>query len=248
MKCLKVFVAIILTGITLSASAQVVKISAYGQEGIVFGDMAKKEINSPSAGYVEYASAGGLEANFYLKNNLGFGIRWSGTYYERDFETYESDLTGLLEIDGDPYDLSQIYAFWDLGSDLGISYLLDLSEKWQLEPYFYFGFRLLSSPASSVIYTQNATTFHYRAKPQLYVGVSYSPGLKINWNAFQHLGFFASLEYDGNAFLEEDERSMIYSFDSLDITDMEKQYSIHSVYLGLGLSFRFGKGLDTSVE
>jgi len=46
-----------------------------------------------------------------------------------------------------------------------------------------------------------------------------------------------------NSFLKDDERSMVYSYNTLDITDTEKSYNIHSVNIGIGLSYRFGKGL-----
>lgn len=244
MKHLNVLCTIVMLFIVSSISAQIVKISAFGQEGFVMGDMTNKEINSGTAGYVDYASSAGLELNYYLKNNLGFGLRWSGTSYGRDFESYESDLTEMLGITNDQYDITQTYAYWTVGSDLGISYMLDISEKWQLEPYFYLGFNVLSSPLSSVIYSENNTTFKYQSKTQVYVGFCYSPGLKFHWNPFKHTGFYLSLEYDGNSFYEDNERSMIYSYNTLDITDTEKTYKIQSLNIGVGLAFRFGKGVE----
>ena len=243
-KLFNVLCTIVMLLVVNSMHAQILRISAFGQEGFVMGDIAKTGINSPSAGYVDYASTGGLEANYYLKNNLGFGLRWSGTNFMRDFETYESDLTEMLGISNDPYDISPSYVYWAFGSDFGISYLIDISGKLQLEPYFYLGFKGLLSPMSSVIYSRENTTFQYKSKSHLFFGFSYSPGVKFHWNAFKHAGFFASLEYDGKSYLSDDERSMIYSYNSLEITDTEKNYNIHSLNIGLGLSFRFGKGLE----
>lgn len=244
MKHLNLFFVIVILFASHAMNGQKVRISLVGQEGLVMGNMAKNEMDNPSAGYVDYASVGGLEINYYLSNNIGFGLRWSGTYYGRDTEAYESDLTDMLGIGSNPYDLSQFYGFWDLGSELGISYLLDFSTRWQLEPYFYLGFRMMMSPMSTVIYTRNTTTYQYKSKSQLYIGAAYAPGIKLHWNAMKQVGFCFSLEYEGKAFLEEEERSMVYSFNSLEITDRAKNYSIHSVYIGLGLSLRFGGGKE----
>lgn len=244
MKYLHVLFTIVMIFIVSSISAQIVKISAFGQEGFVMGDMTNKEINSGTAGYVEFASSAGLEAAYYLKNNIGFGLRWSGTNYGRDYESYESDLTEMLGITSDQYDITQSYAYWSVGTDLGISYMLDLSEKWQLEPYFYLGFNVLTSPMSSVLFSENNTTYQYRSKSQVYFGFCYSPGLKFNWNPFTRAGFYFSLEYNGNSYLEEDERSMIYSYNTLDITDTEKTYKIQSLNIGLGFAVRLGKGTE----
>jgi hypothetical protein len=225
-------------------SAQVLKISAYGQEAIVMGDITNKEINSPSAGYVDYGSTSGLEINYYFKNNLGLGIRWSGTFYEQDTDAYEEDLTKMLGILNDQYDVSESFGIWTIGSDLGISYLVNMNQKLQLEPYFYFGFLALASPENSAIYLKDNTTFQYNSRSQMYFGIGYSPGVKLNWNAFKKLGLYFSLEYSGNSFLKDDERSMVYSYNTLDITETEKSYNIQSVNIGIGLSYRFGKGLS----
>lgn len=229
---------------TGSVSAQIIRITAYSQEGFVLGDFTKADLNSGTAGYVNYSSAGGLEAAYYTRSNIGLGLRWSGTYYGLDIETYEEDLTEMLGIAGDPYDITHTYAFWSFGSDFGVSYLANLSKRWQLEPYFYLGLRGLISPAGTVIYSQNSTTFQYLSKPRLYYGFSYSPGVKLLWNAFNHVGFYFSVEYHGASFLYDDERSMIYSYNSLEITDLEKNYHTQAVNLGLGLTFRFGKGME----
>ena len=227
-----------------SLSAQVVRISTNSQEGFVLGDFAKTDLQSGTAGYVAYGSGGGIEINYFTKRNIGIGLRWSGTYYGLDMETFESDLKEMLDITNDAYDITHSYAYWSLGSDVGISYLLGLSEKWQLEPYFYLGLRGLVSPAGMVIYSQNSTTFQYLSKPRLYYGFSYSPGVKIHWNPFNHVGFHLSVEYHGASFLYDDERSILYSFNSLEITDRDKNYHMQALNLGLGLTFWFGKGLD----
>ena len=246
MKIRKLFLvcAIAMVFIVNSISAQVFRVSAFSQEGVIMGDITKKEINNKAAGYVDYGSSGGLEVNYFLKNNLGFGLRFAATNYGRDFETYESDLTEMLEITDDQYDMTQTYSFWSFGPDLGISYLIGLSKKLQLEPCFFFGFKGLISPYSNVIYSQDNITYQYRTKPKTYVGFSYSPGVKLNWNIVKHFGLFFSLEYEGNSFVSDDERSILYNYRTLEIIEREKTYTINSLNFGFGMAFRFGKGLD----
>ena len=75
MKLQNVLFTAIMLFIVGSSSAQIAKISVFGQEGFPMGGMTDKEIISGTAGYVEFASSAGLEVNYYLKNNLGFGLR-----------------------------------------------------------------------------------------------------------------------------------------------------------------------------
>ena len=221
--------------------AQTFKISTFGQESILMGDISKKEINNAKAGYVDYGSTSGLELNYYLKNNFGFGLRWKGTFYGQDIDTYESDIKKMLGISGNNYDFAHTYGFWSFGSDFGISYLIGISEKLQLEPYFYFGATGLSSPKTEIIFMDENTTFQYVSKSQTYFGISYSPGVKLNWNITKLFGLYFSAEYLGKSFIEDKERSILYSYNTLEITDTEKSYSINSFNIGLGLAFRFGK-------
>ena len=227
-----------------TTSAQLFKISAFGQNGIITWDFANKEISSNTAGYVDYGYVGGIELNYYFNNKVGLGLRWSGADYERDIDTYESDLTKMLGITNDLYDLTQSYSYLAFGFDVGISYQMNISEKVQLEPYIYLGYKALISPVSELIFLQDNTTFQYKTKSQAYLGFSYSPGLKLNWNAWKNFGFFFSAEYDGNSFMEDDERNLLYSYDTFEISDTQKSYTINSVNIGVGLSFRFGKGLQ----
>ncbi|WP_167614296.1 outer membrane beta-barrel protein [Maribellus sediminis] len=234
---------VIMLFITNLVSAQLFKISAFGQNGIITGDFAKREINSKNAGYVDYGFVGGIELNYYFNNKIGLGLRWTSSEYERNTDTYQSDLLDMLGITNDHYDLTQSYSFWAFGSDIGISYQMNISEKLQLEPYIYLGYKGLISPGSEIIFSQDNTTFQYKTKSQAYLGFSYSPGLKLNWNVWKHFGFFFSAEYDASSFVEDDERSLLFSYDTFEITDTQKSYTINSVNIGVGLSFRFGKGL-----
>ena len=237
------FVVLTLLFTTYRGAAQVFKISTSSQSALVFGDITKTGVNNPSAGYVEYGSGVGFAFNFYFKNRLGLGLRSTGTLYTRDVEQYETDLKAVLGITDDQYDLTPAPGFLSFGSDFGVSYLIDLSDKWQFEPYFYLGLNILGLPESSAIYAQNGTTYQFNTKAQPYVGLSYSPGAKFNWNFSRQFGLYFSLEYNGRTYVEDNERSLSYSANSFVIADVPRAYSINSVNLGFGLSFSFGKGL-----
>lgn len=243
-KYLIVLISIVFISYSSTIQAQFMRISAFGQEGIVLGEITKKDMASNTAGYVDFSSSGGLEFNYFLKNNLGFGIRVSGNSYLIDTETYKEDLIKMLNITNNQYDITQTYAYWSMGSDIGISYLGNISKKWQIEPYFYFGFNFLTSPATVVVYSNNNTTYQYKEKVHLFAGVNYTPGVKVHWNALKHVGFYLSVEFDGNSYLKDEVRILNYSYNTFDIKGVDRKYNFNSINIGLGLAFRFGKGID----
>ncbi len=227
-----------------AATAQVFRISTFGQESILFGDFTKKEINNPGAGYVDYATPGGLEFNYYPKNKLGFGVRWTVASYERDLDSYERDLKRELNMSNNTFHLTQPFAYWAIGSDIGLSYVLDLNEKWQIEPYIYLGFKVLYIENIDAIYSDTGTTFQYQVESPIFVGFSYAPGAKVHWNVAKRFGLYFSLEYQGAAFAKDDETRISFSTNTLNITSFERSYGINSLNIGLGLAVRFGKGLE----
>ena len=227
-----------------SVNAQVFEITTYGSEYFVFGDFTKKEMGNNGAGYVNSGTGGGLELNYYLKNNLGIGLKASGAFFDRDVDAYQSDIKDKLGINDDTYNITNSYGFWSFGSELGVSYLIDLSEKLQLEPYMYLGVKILVSPSSSVVYLQDGFTYTYETKKNLYPGFSYSPGVRLKWNVHKHVGLNVYAEYQGNSYMDYDERSINYSYNSLELEDVNKKYSINAIAMGLGLTFRLGKGLN----
>lgn len=48
---------------------------------------------------------------------MGFGLKASGTFFERDIEAYQTDLKNKLAINNDNYDITNSYGFWSFGSD-----------------------------------------------------------------------------------------------------------------------------------
>lgn len=235
---------IILIIATNSATAQHFKISSFGQESIVFGDFSKKEFNNPSAGYVDYGTLGGLEFNYYPKNKLGIGLRWTASSYERDLQTYENDLKNELNLTNNTFNLSQPYAFWSINSEIGISYLLTIHEKWHIEPYFYLGFNALTSSEVNAIYSDNGSTFQYQSESPIFFGFTYAPGAKVHWNITKLFGLYLSGEYQGSSFLKDNETRINFSANSLGITSFERSYKISAFNIGLGLAVRFGKGIE----
>ena len=208
----------------------------------VMGDFKEKDMTNPGAGYVYLANGSNLEAKLYVKK-LGIGIRGSVSNYQRDNEMYQTDLKDKLGISDNNYYFSLTRSYWSMGGDLGISYLLDLNEKFRFEPYFYFGFRTLSTPLDEVVYLENSTTYTYRKNPILIYGISYIPGLKFQWNVTKHVGLNVYLEYEGAGTYKGTEESVLYSDNTLVVTETDRSFKPQSINFGLGLAFSFGKGL-----
>ena len=222
--------------------AQVFQISSNGHITSVIGEFKDADMANPNAGYVDYADGGNLELKYY-KNKLGLGIRATYTAYHRDNEAYLDDLKSELGIIGNNYYPTLSNNYFAIGADFGVSYLLPLNEKFQFEPYFYFGFRGLTTPLDEVVFLDNTTTYTYRTNPTLFAGIAYVSGIKFQWNATKHFGINAYAEYEGLSILSETEESTLYSHNTLELTNRERSLHPHSINIGLGLSVSFGKGL-----
>lgn len=242
---LSVLASTLLILTSISSQAQFFEISIYSAQSSLFGDFTETDLNNKGAGYASIGSSFGVELNYYLKNNIGFGLRTSSTVYMADKDKYQTDIKNSIGITDDNYDFSNqyLYAHASFGSEFGISYLLDVSEKLQLEPFMYVGFRVLGSPATSVVYSENNNTHTYQKKSAGYLGFSYAPGVRLKWNVHKRINLNAHLEYQGRNFIAGDETSITQSYNSLEIETTERKYTINGIALGLGISYKFGKGL-----
>lgn len=231
--------------VSIAANAQVFEITAYGSQSLVFGDFAETDLSKKGAGYASNGMSAGLALNYYFKNNFGIGLRGSATFYEIDEDAFQADIISQLGITGTNYDFSNPlqYGFGSFNTEVGVSYLFDVGEKWQLEPYAYIGAVALASPTTSVVYQENGVTYTQEIKQSAYTGFSYAPGLRLKWNVGDRIGLNAFFEYQGSIFSEGDETSINQSFNSLEIETRKREYSINAVALGFGLSYRCGKGL-----
>lgn len=229
--------------IAISANAQVFEISAYGSSSALFGDFTQQDLNMNGAGYSSDGIGMGVEFKYYTKKNLGFGLRSSSVFYSMDREEYEDDLLAMLAVNNENYDFSEAYGYASFGSELGISYLFNFSDKFQLEPYFYLGAQGLATPRAIVVYEQNNLVYTYETKLSLFGGFSYAPGLRFKWNIQEHFGLSAYAEYQGKSFFEDEVTQIKKSYNSLEIKEVDKTYMINGVTVGFGLTFRFGKGL-----
>ena len=235
---------LLLAALTLSiftgVQAQVFQISFNDHFTGVIGEFAKDDIKNPNAGYVYMADGGNLEFKFYIKK-FGIGLRGSVTNYQRDVEAYKSDLMGKLGITENNSYSTLTRSYWSIGGDLGVSYVININEKFLVEPYFYFGFRTLSTPLDEVVYFENSTLYTYRNNPVLIYGISYIPGLKFQWNATKRLGLNLYLEYEGAGAYKETRKSVLYSNNSFERSKTDVSYKPQSINVGLGLAFSFGK-------
>lgn len=236
----------LMTALAISAftslHAQVFQVSVNDHTSLVVGDFAKNDMSNPKAGYVKSSNGGNLEFKLYIKK-FGIGLRGTVTNYQRDNETYKQDLKSQLGISASNNMFTMTRSFWSVGGDLGVSYVINVIKKFQIEPYFYFGYRTLSSPLDEVVYVQNSTTFTYRKNPTIFDGISYVPGVKFHWNVFQQVGLNLYAEYEGVSTLTQTEETVIYSNESFEAKNLDRTFNPQSINIGLGISFSFGKGL-----
>lgn len=242
-KSLKIFVVAILIIAANSTKAQEFKLSILGQQNLVSGDFGKSESNNAYAEYLDYGISDGLELNYYTKKNWGFGIRLIDQIYLRDRDKFESDFQNGLGLSNNEFDISQPASYFSIGTDIGISYLIEINKNWQVEPYFFFGGRSLARSNINAIYAVNGNTTQYQSKLPVFYGYNINPGAKIHWNNTR-FGLFLSLEYQNTKFNQDDETTITSSANLLEINTNKRSYDINSFNLGLGLTYRFGKNLN----
>lgn len=238
------FATLIAAFVSFSSQAQHFEVSLFGSQSAVFGDFAETDLTDPSAGYVSYGGSGGLALNYYFQNNFGIGFRSSGIFYQMDEDAYQTDIVDQLGITGSNYAFSNSfqYGFAALNTELGVSYLFDIGEKWQAEPYIYLGGVVMASPATSLVYLEDDVTYTQKIESSAFGGFSYTPGVRFKWNFSNHFGLNLFAEYQGKAFEEEDQTSINQSYNSLDIAVAPREYTINAFALGLGLGYRFNCG------
>ncbi len=224
-------------------SAQEFKLELNGYSANVSGDFTKNSMEDEGAGYVSEAFGSNLEFKYYY-NHIGFGIRIDYVEYARDDDSYIRDLKNYLGIVDENYTMTENYFYSAYNLQFGLTYAYDLSRKFQLEPYFYFGLNVFISPIERAIYQKNGVTYTYRKDPVGYAGVGYVPGVKILWKITKHFGLNLAMEYEGMALSEETEEDIIYSYNSFNKHRVDKAYNPASFNIGLGLTFSFGKGLE----
>ncbi|MBD81286.1 MAG: hypothetical protein CL840_20380 [Crocinitomicaceae bacterium] len=235
----KVFTILLTSAFVITASAQKLQISLGAFSGTPLGDFTKKDINDPTAGYALYNSGANLEIKYYF-DKLGLGLRGSFGSYYRDYQTYQDDLVKQLGITDDNYDFSMTNTFFTASPQIGISYRFKLAKKLILEPYFFAGATILTTPVERGVYHISGTTYHYEKKPQLYYGLNYIPGLKFQWNIWKHIGAAAFVEYEGSSLRTENETVLVYSANTYNKTEVSKSYNPQTIGGGLSLLIYFG--------
>lgn len=236
-----VVVMVIFLGAVQFARAQRFRVELNGYTANLSGDFTSKNMSEKGAGFVEMGFGSNLEFKYYYKK-IGFGVRFNYVEYQRDNDGYIAYLKKQLGINGEDYEMVQDYVYLTYDLQFGLTYLVELSPKFDLEPYFYFGFNSFVSPIERAIYFKNNTTYTYRKKPVGYAGIGYVPGIKVHWKISRHFGLNLALEYSGVALNEDVEESLVYSYNSFQKTRTDKAYNPTSVNFGLGLVVALGKG------
>ncbi len=236
---------IIVFFIATAINAQTFQIGLNSYTPILFGDITETNLDNPSAGYVKNASGGGFDFMFYTKNNWGFGFKATYTEYQKNVEAYKEDLLQKLEITEDNMIIESLYMYHYFRFNLGLSHSFKVGGKFNIEPYLFFGAGVFTSPMEEATYFKNNKTYTRKKSVTGFAAVNYLPGIKFQWNFIdQHLGLSLYAEYDGIVLGEWSEETVTYTADSFNKTLSTKDYSINSINIGGGISYRFGKGLN----
>jgi len=243
LKARKILTTVLIVFVFNTLNAQVFQVVFNGYQSSVSSDLQKKEFNSKSAAYVDLAGGGSFELKYYFANNFGLGVKWSYSAYLKDSESYEADLKQELGIVDDNFDLKLPPVYGSYNSQFIFSYVFDVKEKFQIEPYMGLGFKTFTTPLERAIYSINSTTYNYRKDLKMFYGFSYTPGIKFQWNINKFIGLNLFVEYDGVSLEEGSEDHIITSYNSFEKASTLKEYNAATVNVGLGLAFSFGKGL-----
>ena len=225
--------------------AQSFQVGLNGYGAIVMGDITQTDLNNPSAGYVLYSEGGSLEFLYHTKKKFAFGFRPHYSSYTKDIHTYKDDLTQYLGVSDSNIMIQSLYTYSNMGVQLGIAYQFDVSEIFSIEPYFFLGGNIFTSPAEQVTYFKKGTTYIQKKPITAFVGFSYSPGVKFQWIILDgHLGLNAFLEYNAIVIEPYAEETITYSNNSFDKKYVQRDYSINAINIGIGVFYRFGKGVS----
>jgi len=232
--------------VTLS-NAQTFQIGINGYTPLLFGDITESSIDNPSAGYVESAYGGNFEFMFYTKSNWGFGVKVSYSEYLKNIDNYKTDLLKKLDINEDKIIMQSLFTYRHIGFQLGASHSFNVIGKFNIEPYIFFGAGVFTSPIEEITYFKNGKTYTQKKSITGFATINYTPGLKFQWNLIdKHLGLSLYVEYDGISMQEWSEETVTYTSDSFEKASTTTKYSINSINIGGGVSYRFGKGLNNN--
>ena len=230
--------------INLKSNAQVFQLSLDNHYSNVLSEFGEKDISNPNAGHITYAYGTHLEFKYFTEKNIGFGIRASSSYYQRDQIAFQEDLIDALGIKTNYYYFTMTTAYWSIGTDLGILYSYKVMDDLIFEPYFYVGFRSMLSPADQVTFYQDGISYNYKKNPVRFNGVSFNPGIKVHWIGITDAIFInLYLEYEVASYTTKTEQSVLYSASSFKTASVDRTLSPQSFNVGLGISFFFGKGM-----
>jgi hypothetical protein len=237
------FILFLLLLYSNSVKAQVFQFGINASSNMLSGDFTSTDINSETSGFATYGYGGNLDFKFYAQK-FGFGARVNYNFYERDRYAYEVAIRKKLGIVDDKYFVRDIGLMMDYGFQLSFSYKIPVKGVFNIEPYIYLGFNVLATPPNEVIYNKSSLTYTYQTQLMGYIGYSFSPGVKFQWDIGKHFGLNLYFEYSGTSYESDAQRIINYSSTTFESSYRVKSYNINAVNFGMGLNFYFGKGLE----
>jgi hypothetical protein len=225
-----------------SVNAQYFRFGLTGYSGMAFGDMNYNLTTDKAYDDVIFSAGGNFEFQFVFKNNLAVGLRFDYASYERDADAFNQSLVDRFGITDSNYISQRAYLYSSYSTQIGASYILSITNAFQIEPYFYMGSAWFTTPFEHTVFynSKKNRTYTYRKDKQLYLGFHYTPGVKFQVNLGKHFGINGFVEYKGIALGDQVEETTLYSADTFIRYNTAHSYNVSALNYGIGVNFRFG--------
>lgn len=107
--------------------------------GMVLGDFSKSDPLNNTSGFSEYSYFADLTAKYFF-DDLGVGVKLYSGGFSLDNEKYSEGLASVLGATSDAIFYRQNIGYFSFGTQVGLSYKINFSEQFNLEPSIYGGF------------------------------------------------------------------------------------------------------------
>lgn len=159
-----------------------------------YGMLADGNVTNPDAYFAPYGFQTDLTIRKYNSSGFGFGLRIVATEFSVDNDMFARKLlTKLSSNDFSNYSLSDYYVS-NTGIQLALSYDLNISKRFSIEPFVNSGIEFFAAPEIELFYLRNGTSFQFKQKEMLTTGISLNPGLILHYrlNAIMGLQVYGS--------------------------------------------------------
>ncbi len=210
------------------------KIELNSMGGMVLGDFSKSDPLNNTSGFSEYSYFADLTAKYYF-DDLGVGVKLYSGGFSLDNEDYSEGLASLLGATSDAIFYRQNIGYFSFGTQVGLSYKINFSEQFNLEPSIYGGFFNMVVPADNLVYNDGTSTRTYVSEISGSFGAIFTPGLRLNWQFHEIVGFSLNTEYIYTVVDEVEGDALDYNYLTTTKLEFERKLAPQAFQLGFGV-------------